>query len=107
MRVLEIPVTSYYFLFSFYDGKIALKHFLYFFFIPQDPKLRQLVNLGSSVDMLEEKTVSMVFGTDFVNLTFINFCCTKKELAKVSKNISRSLDANSSLFLVYGNGFFE
>lgn len=50
----------------------------------QDPKLRQLVNIGSSADSLEEKTVTLVFGTDYVNLTFINFCCTKKEVAKVS-----------------------
>lgn len=59
--------------------KIELGHISF-----QEPKLRQLVNIGSSADSLEEKTVTLVFGTDFVNLTFINFCCTKKEVAKVS-----------------------
>lgn len=32
--------------------------------------------------------MTLVFGTDYVNLTFINFCCAKKEVAKVSKTIS-------------------
>ena len=53
----------------------------------QDPKLCQLVNIGTPTDPLEEKTVTMVYGTDFVNLTFKNFCCAKKELAKVSSII--------------------
>lgn len=50
--------------------------------IPKDPKLRQLVTMGSQ-DTLEEKTVTIVSGPDFVNLNFLNFCCTKKETAKV------------------------
>ncbi|KAK9508249.1 hypothetical protein O3M35_007949 [Rhynocoris fuscipes] len=32
---------------------------------------------------LEEKTVTLCYGSDFVNLTFINFCCTKKEIAQL------------------------
>lgn len=37
-----------------------------------------------SQDTLEEKTVTICHGADFVNLTFVNFCCTKKEIAQVS-----------------------
>jgi phosphatidylinositol phospholipase C beta len=51
--------------------------------IPKDSKLRQIVTMGSK-DTLEEKTVSVCCGSDFVNVTFINFCCTKKEIAQVS-----------------------
>lgn len=51
--------------------------------IPKDPKLRQIVTMGSQ-DTLEEKTVTVCCGSDFVNLSFINFCCTKKEIAQVS-----------------------
>jgi len=51
--------------------------------IPKDPKLRQIVTMGSQ-DTLEEKTITVCCGSDFVNLSFINFCCTKKEIAQVS-----------------------
>ncbi|RZF39598.1 hypothetical protein LSTR_LSTR001119 [Laodelphax striatellus] len=50
--------------------------------IPKDPKLRQVVTMGSQ-DTLEEKTVTICCGSDFVNLSFINFCCTKKEIAQL------------------------
>lgn len=49
--------------------------------IPKDAKLRQIVTMGSQ-DTLEEKTVTVVVAHDFVNITFINFCCTKKEIAQ-------------------------
>ncbi|XP_011296574.1 1-phosphatidylinositol 4,5-bisphosphate phosphodiesterase classes I and II isoform X2 [Musca domestica] len=48
---------------------------------PKDPKLTQIVTLGSQ-DTLEEKTVTVCHGSDFVNISFINFCCTKKEIAQ-------------------------
>ncbi|CAB0007541.1 unnamed protein product [Nesidiocoris tenuis] len=50
--------------------------------LPKDPKLRQIVTMGSQ-DTLEEKTVTLCYGSDFVNLTFVNFCCTKKEIAQL------------------------
>lgn len=49
----------------------------------QDLKLRQIVTMGPH-DTLEEKTVTVCFGSDFVNVTFINFCCTRKDIAQVS-----------------------
>ncbi|XP_055712184.1 1-phosphatidylinositol 4,5-bisphosphate phosphodiesterase classes I and II isoform X1 [Phlebotomus papatasi] len=48
---------------------------------PRDTKLRQIVTMGSQ-DTLEEKTVSVCYGADFVNVTFINFCCTRKDIAQ-------------------------
>lgn len=49
----------------------------------QDLKLRQIVTMGSQ-DTLEEKTVTVCCGSDFVNVTFVNFCCTRKDIAQVS-----------------------
>ncbi|XP_062547910.1 1-phosphatidylinositol 4,5-bisphosphate phosphodiesterase classes I and II isoform X1 [Armigeres subalbatus] len=49
---------------------------------PRDMKLRQLVTMGSQ-DTLEEKTVTVCHGADFVNVNFINFCCTRKDIAKL------------------------
>lgn len=46
--------------------------------------MRQIVTLGSQ-DTLEEKTVTVCFGADFVNVSFINFCATRKEIAQVSR----------------------
>jgi len=53
--------------------------------VPKDPKLRAVVALGSQ-DTLEDKTVTVSSGSDFVNVSFINFCCTRKDIALVSAN---------------------
>ncbi|ALC38505.1 Plc21C [Drosophila busckii] len=49
---------------------------------PKDMKLRQIVTLGQQ-DTLEEKTVTICHGSDFVNMTFVNFCCTKRDIAQI------------------------
>lgn len=48
----------------------------------QDPKLRGMVTLGSQ-DTLEEKTVTVCCAADFVNITFINFCATRRDIAQI------------------------
>lgn len=55
-----------------------------FSFYLKDAKLRQIVTLGLQ-DTLEEKTVTICHGSDFVNMTFVNFCCTKRDIAQVRK----------------------
>lgn len=50
--------------------------------IPKDQKIRSVVLIGS-VGSLEEKTVTVCHGADFVNVTFINFCCARKEIAQI------------------------
>ncbi|XP_026315816.1 1-phosphatidylinositol 4,5-bisphosphate phosphodiesterase classes I and II-like [Hyposmocoma kahamanoa] len=50
--------------------------------VPKDPKIRNVVLIGSQ-GSLEEKTVTICYGADFVNVTFINFCCTRKEIAQL------------------------
>lgn len=59
-------------------------------FVPplQDMKLRQIVTMGS-VDTLEQKTVTVCYGTDFVNVNFVNFCCTRRDIAQVSNSRTR------------------
>jgi phosphatidylinositol phospholipase C, beta len=37
-----------------------------------------------SHDTLEDKTVTVCCGSDFVNVTFINFSCSRKDMAQVS-----------------------
>ncbi|XP_072766140.1 1-phosphatidylinositol 4,5-bisphosphate phosphodiesterase classes I and II isoform X2 [Anoplolepis gracilipes] len=49
--------------------------------IPKDPKLQSLVTMGSQ-DSLEDKTVTICYGSDFVNMNFINFCTTRAEIAQ-------------------------
>ncbi|XP_016837746.1 1-phosphatidylinositol 4,5-bisphosphate phosphodiesterase classes I and II isoform X1 [Nasonia vitripennis] len=49
--------------------------------IPKDPKLKSFVTMGSQ-DSLEDKTVTICHGSDFVNMTFINFCTTRAEIAR-------------------------
>lgn len=61
--------------------------------IPKDAKLRQIVTMGSQ-DTLEEKTVTVVVANDFVNINFINFCCTRKEIAQIWTDALMSLAHN-------------
>ncbi|KAF7990398.1 hypothetical protein HCN44_000203 [Aphidius gifuensis] len=49
--------------------------------IPKDAKLKSLVSMGVQ-DCLEDKTVTICYGSDFVNVNFINFCATRAEIAR-------------------------
>ncbi|XP_015115632.1 1-phosphatidylinositol 4,5-bisphosphate phosphodiesterase classes I and II [Diachasma alloeum] len=49
--------------------------------IPKDPKLKSLVSMGIQ-DSLEDKTITICYASDFVNVTFINFCATRAEIAR-------------------------
>ncbi|XP_022179419.1 1-phosphatidylinositol 4,5-bisphosphate phosphodiesterase classes I and II [Myzus persicae] len=50
--------------------------------VPKDAKLRSVVCMGSQ-EPLGDKTITVVVATDFVNVSFINFCCNKKQTAQV------------------------
>lgn len=52
-------------------------------FYLQDPKLRDTSNMGSTDVPIEDKTVTIVYGPDFVNVDFINFVTNSKEVAVV------------------------
>ncbi|XP_037908044.1 1-phosphatidylinositol 4,5-bisphosphate phosphodiesterase classes I and II [Hermetia illucens] len=72
---------------------------------PKDSKLRQIVTMGSQ-DTLEEKTITVCHGSDFVNVNFVNFCCTRKDIAqhwcdglmRLSYNLPQ-LNGSTNLFL--------
>ncbi len=53
--------------------------------VPKDAKMRDQVNMGVSQESLEDKTLTVAHGPDFVNVSFLNFCTSKKEIAKVLK----------------------
>lgn len=50
----------------------------------QDPKLHYVTNIGSQNIPIEEKTLVIVYGTDFVNTNYLSFCCDRREIAKVN-----------------------
>ncbi|KAG1700087.1 1-phosphatidylinositol 4,5-bisphosphate phosphodiesterase classes I and II [Nymphon striatum] len=69
-------------------------------------KLRDSVNMGAQDVQLEDKTLTVVFGPDLVNINYINFCCNNKdaiqlwkvELLKMAYNIL-ALNACPTTFL--------
>ncbi|XP_050405762.2 1-phosphatidylinositol 4,5-bisphosphate phosphodiesterase beta-1 isoform X2 [Patella vulgata] len=50
--------------------------------IPKDLKLRESLMIGSADIPLEDKTLSVGYGTDMVNIDWINFVCSQKETAQ-------------------------
>ncbi|RWS31154.1 1-phosphatidylinositol 4:5-bisphosphate phosphodiesterase classes I and II-like protein [Leptotrombidium deliense] len=74
--------------------------------IRDEGKLRDSVNIGPPDIPLEEKTLTFVYGSDFVNVNFINFCCTKKisqewtdSVLKMAYNLL-ALNTSANTFLV-------
>ena len=68
----------------------------------REGKLRDSVSMGPEIP-LEEKTVTIVYGCDFANVNYINFCCNNREVAQewtdhVQKMAYNSLAANSSAY---------
>ncbi|CAL1539426.1 unnamed protein product [Lymnaea stagnalis] len=49
---------------------------------PKDHKLRESLMIGQMDVPLEEKMVTIVYGTDMVNLEIVNFVCAHKETAQ-------------------------
>jgi len=51
--------------------------------LPRDPKVRDSVTIGPDSVPLEEKTLTVVYGSDLVNVSFINFCCNSHDIAQL------------------------
>ncbi|XP_052272582.1 1-phosphatidylinositol 4,5-bisphosphate phosphodiesterase beta-1-like isoform X3 [Dreissena polymorpha] len=49
--------------------------------VPKDGKLRETCLIGPSDVPLEDKTVTIAYGNDMVNIEFYNFVCASRELA--------------------------
>ncbi|KAG8184639.1 hypothetical protein JTE90_022687 [Oedothorax gibbosus] len=50
--------------------------------VPKEGKLKDSVTMGPPDVPLEDKTVTVVFGPDLVNISFYNFCCIGREIAQ-------------------------
>ncbi|XP_070179515.1 1-phosphatidylinositol 4,5-bisphosphate phosphodiesterase classes I and II-like [Littorina saxatilis] len=51
--------------------------------VPKDGKLKESLIIGAKDVPLEDKTVSVFYGTDMVNIEWMNFVCSDKETAKL------------------------
>ena len=49
----------------------------------QDLKLKNSLMIGQMDVPLEDKLVTVVYGTDMVNLNMVHFACSQKETAQV------------------------
>ncbi|KAA0708139.1 1-phosphatidylinositol 4,5-bisphosphate phosphodiesterase beta-1 [Triplophysa tibetana] len=49
---------------------------------PKEVKLRELLDVGNMDGKLENRMLTVVFGTDVVNITFLNFMAFSEEVAK-------------------------
>ena len=60
---------------------IIVKILIICYLFLQDSKIKGFVSMGSQ-ELLEDKTVTICYGSDFVNLTFLNFCATRADIAR-------------------------
>lgn len=51
-------------------------------FIIQDPKLRELLDVGN-IGRLEHRMITVVYGPDLVNISHLNLVAFQEEVAKV------------------------
>ena len=49
--------------------------------VVQDSKLKLAMLNDKCTTMLEDRTVTVVLGTDFTNISYTNFCALKDEVA--------------------------
>ena len=57
--------------------------------LPRDQRLRDIIDstaTSGSTEPLEHRTVTVAYGTDFVNVNFVNFSSQSVEVAKVGTN---------------------
>ena len=68
--------------------------------VPKDPKVREVLSMGTPGD-LEDKTVTIVYSTDFVNVYFVNFYTRTSDVAKVSAVLLTDSCAQAWFFLQF------
>lgn len=51
---------------------------------PKDAKLRELLDVSTLPGKLENRMLTVVSGTDMVNITYLNFMALQEEIAKVA-----------------------
>ncbi|XP_032068902.1 1-phosphatidylinositol 4,5-bisphosphate phosphodiesterase beta-1-like [Thamnophis elegans] len=50
---------------------------------PKDPKLREHLDVGNAGGRLENRMLTIVYGPDLVNISYLNLVATQEEIAKV------------------------
>ena len=50
----------------------------------QDPRLRESLTVGATDCPLEDKMVTIAYGIDMINISYISFAATSKAIAQVS-----------------------
>lgn len=53
----------------------------YFYF--QDPKLREHLDAGNLGGRLENRMLTIVYGADLVNISYLNLVAAQEDIAKV------------------------
>lgn len=77
--------------------------YLCFCFIVKEAKLRELLDNSTLSGKLESRMLTVVSGTDMVNITYLNFMAFQEEIAKVKKKIMRSSSKQSNYFFIVYN----
>lgn len=49
----------------------------------QDPKLRELLDAGNAGGRLENRMITVVYGPDLVNISYLNLVAFQEDIAKV------------------------
>lgn len=49
----------------------------------QDPKLRELLDAGNVGSRLENRMITVVYGPDLVNISYLNLVAFQEDIAKV------------------------
>jgi hypothetical protein len=52
----------------------------------QEGKLKDTCMIGQSDVAVEDKTVTIAYGTDMTSISFVNFVCSSRETAKVTEH---------------------
>lgn len=77
--------------------------FVCFCFIVKEAKLRELLDNSTLSGKLESRMLTVVSGTDMVNITYLNFMAFQEEIAKVKKKIMHSSSKQSNYFFIVYN----
>lgn len=74
-----------------------------FCFIVKEAKLRELLDNSTLSGKLESRMLTVVSGTDMVNITYLNFMAFQEEIAKVKKRKSCIAAVNkvTTFFIVH------
>jgi len=56
--------------------------------IVQDPRLRESLMVGATESPLEDKMVTIAYGIDMVNISYISFAATTKAIAQVCRYLN-------------------